>query len=620
MSGLVVLMSRDGSPVSTELLVGLTGAFSVRGPDGSDHAIRDWVGLAHQHFWTTPEEEGERQPLADPGGRFLLVFDGRLDNREDLVGELRSTAVGDAGASDAALVLAAYQRWGDDFCGHLVGPFAVVIADLECREILCARDPLGDRSIFFHLTDRRFVVASEESVLIAHPEIDSALDDTRLACFFALQVPDNGSTFFREVQELQPGELLQVGEESSRRRRFWQPSAEPSLFGRAEADLAEEFRGLLSQAVRCRLRAAEPPAVMLSGGLDSSSVAAVGAAAIEQDHLDWQLRAISWVFDEIPECDERSFIDPVVDRWHLEKWQVLGDDALPLSHQEGLCLDPGTPEDNPYRELKRRVFSQAAEVGSRVVLNCAMADALYTGGDSWLQDLARSDSPIKAAEEFLAEVARHGPRRAMRGTPALRWAASVKRRVTPRGQSMLSWLTPEAADLVAAVTSPRFAALEGLRRGQLEAVAGWRAARSYSLENRYGARQGIELRDPYRDLRLVEFMLRLPAHQLYRHGRHKHIARQAMTGWVPEPILARTGSTLLTPLFARGLRSENRALAVDLLRSPRALWRPHLRPGWLESALQESLGPAADVVLWSCLSLELWRRRWGSTASPGVLQ
>jgi len=304
-------------------------------------------------------------------------------------------------------------------------------------------------------------------------------------------------------------------------------------------------------------------------------------------------------------------MDAVVERWNLEALRVNCDDAVPLDDQHVLGCHPSTPEDNVYRELKRRVLLLAAGAGSHVVLNCASADALYTGGERWFEDLALSGQPLQAARELLVEVGRRGPVAALRRSGLLRWPARVKRALSLQHSDELPWLTPEARRRVREVSEPRFETPRGLRSNQLEAAAGVRAARSFSLENAYACREGVELRDPYRDLRLVEFMLRLPAHHLYRHGRYKHVARQALTGWLTDPILQRTEPTLLTPLFEEGLRGRNRQIVEELLRSEEALWSCYVDRSWVNRSLREAISPALDVVLWHCVSFELWRRRSG---------
>lgn len=597
----------------------MSGFLSSRGPDGRDRQIQEWVALAHQHFWTTPEAVGERQPLRDPLTDVHLVFDGRLDNREDLVAEVGSELTEASEIpSDASLVLAAYRRWGPELCQHLIGPFALVIADLGRRQVLCARDPLGDRSLFYNLTNDRLLVASEEGALLAHPEIGDELDRDRLACFFALRIPADGSTFFRQVRELPPGERLRVRQGSVQRESFWDPSSALRLARRAEADLAEEYRWLLQQAVKCRLRASEPPAVMMSGGLDSTSVVALGAEELARSHPEWRLRTVSWIFDEHPSCDERSFMDPVIERFDLEALRIECDDAIPLSQRRETGLGASTPEDNVYRELKRRAYSTAAQAGSRVVLNCASADALYTGSDRWFGDLVSAGHPISACGELFAEVGRRGLRGALRNAGLLRWPA---RALHLQGEEGPLWLRPEVRRQVAEAWAPRFETPRTLRPQQLEAVAGMRAARGISLENAFAAREGVEVRDPYRDLRVVEFMLQLPAHFLYRRGRYKPIARRAMQDRLPESILGRTEPTLLTPLFDQGLRREHLGAVKDLLGSEDAVWPQFVERRWVEDSLRGSISPALDVVLWHCVSFQLWlrRRREGSTANSGTL-
>lgn len=310
-----------------------------------------------------------------------------------------------------------------------------------------------------------------------------------------------------------------------------------------------------------------------------------------------------------------------MERWNLEALRVNGDDAVPLTHQKVLGCNPSIPENNVYRELKRRVYSLAAEAGSRVVLNCASADALYTGGERWFEDLVLAGHPMQSTRELLVEVRRRGLREALRRAGLLRWPARAKRALFLHPADELPWLTPDARRRVIAVSAPRFEMPRGMRSNQLEAVAGVRAARGFSLGNAYASREGVELRDPYRDLRLVEFMLRLPAHQLYRHGRYKHVARRALSGWLTDSILQRTEPTLLTPLFEEGLRGENRQVAEEFLGRHDALWPCYAEPCWVNRSLRESISPALDVVLWRCVSFELWRCRqgWRSTATSETL-
>jgi asparagine synthase (glutamine-hydrolysing) len=124
----------------------------------------------------------------------------------------------------------------------------------------------------------------------------------------------------------------------------------------------------------------------------------------------------------------------------------------------------------------------------------------------------------------------------------------------------------------------------------------------------HASRCGVELRHPYRDRRLVEFMLAIPASQLYRQGRYKPILRTAMQGILPEPIRLRSEPTVLTPLFIRGLADKERTTVKDLLYGPNRLWPRYVRAEWLaQTRPGQRRSEAEELVLWLCLCCELWR-------------
>lgn len=596
MSAFAAIFRRDRGPVSERLLRTLAGPLAHRGPDGLDLVVESSFGLAHQHTWFTPEEVGERQPVRVDDR--VLVFDGRIDNRPELSAKLDLGAP-DRPSSDAELALAAHAAWGDAFCRRLIGPFALVLVDLRAGRALLARDALGDRTLFYADLGTELVIGSEEASLLAHPAVSSDLDETRLLHYFALEVPGDGSTFFRGVTEIEPGTLACVDQDSFTTESFWSPPATGSAATGDGAEFAERYLELLTLAVASRQRSPGPTAIMMSGGLDSTSLAALASESADRVGAG-RPRSISWVFDARTECDERAFIRPVVERCGLEGHEFPGDRLGPLPDGRDLCLNPGGPEENPYRRLKLRAYSEAVRAGSTALLNGGSADALYTGYQRWFVDLIRAGRPLTAARELVIDLGRSGV-----GTGLRRAGVGRLRRAFERRRPCPRWLTPWARDRLARQAPP---ASHGTAR--LRAAAGPRAARGISAEVPYAARCGVDLRHPYRDLRLVEFMLSLPAYELYRHGRLKEIARRALAGLLPEAVLTRSTPTLLTPLFDQALRGANRDGWVRLLHRDGAAWPRFVRPDWIEAALARSTGPAGDAALWNCLSFELWRLRF----------
>jgi len=607
MSSVVLLWRRDGAPAETRAASSMDACLVHRGPDGQTTRTDGSLVIACRHFRTTPEEIDECQPVGDE--RRLLAFDGRLDNRDELLDALDRDDPASRKVSDADLILEAFDRWGEGCFERLIGPFAVAVWDGRKKNVVLARDPLGDRTLFFRLDRQRLLVASEEQALLAHPEVSRRLNEDRIACHFAIQVPDDGSTFFAEISELRPGHMLSVGMAGHRERRFTRLKPEPGIDRLSDADCAEQFLELLTTAVRSRMRSTTPPAVMMSGGIDSTSIAAI--AAREPDGADpaQRVRAVSWVFDELDQCDEREFIHLVLADAGIEGLESRGDDAWPLRDLEHLAPNPGSPECNPYRELKRGVYRLAARSGSRVVFNGASADLMYSGAGVWFADLLREGRITEAARSLAVDVRKRGLIGALRKAGAGAIVRPFRTSCANPGKTM-PWLTANARMRLASAM-PRPVVDDVCRRPQqVESMAGARAARGVSFEIFDAACAGIDLRHPYRDRRLVEFMLAVPAHQLYRRGRFKHLARVAAKNLLPEEIPARDQPTLLTPLFNRGVRDRGTETVQAILKESNAHWPCYVDRGWLSDVLQNGpRRPIDDVIVWHCLGFEHWMRR-----------
>jgi asparagine synthase (glutamine-hydrolysing) len=577
-------------------------ALSHRGPDGLEILILDSVGFGVQNFVAVPEEVGREQPLSDPSRSVLIAFDGRLDNRQELLGPTEKAL--EHPVSDAQLVLAAYLRQGTNCFRRLLGPFALVLFDSRTRRIFCARDAMGDRTLFYHSTPELLLLGSEEGAILQHPEVSSELNRGHLARFFALRPPVGGSNFFRGISELEPGCLLEVGEEATRIERFWSPEEVRTVRFRRDEEYAEAFREQLGRAVRTRLRSVEPVAVMMSGGLDSTSLAALAQRADPAAPIF----CVSWVFDEAITCDERPFIESIVERLGLASLQFVGDSYWPLFDQRSFTANRNTPEENPYRGLKQEAYRKAAEAGCRVILNGGSADVLYTGSRGWLNDLLRERRVVDAARGLAREAQRRGLRAVGRSLLALARGSDsgITRR---RASSPATWLTDSSRRLLVGEGD---LADDG---GNSDRALGWfrqhssRQARGVTVEIFHANREGVELRHPYRDRRLVEFMLGIPAHQLYQEGRHKPIARRAMRTLLPRVILERSAPTSLTPFFQTALRQSAASTVDRILFADDVSWQEHVRPEFIRGLLKSTeWRPIDGVVLWNCLSFELWRR------------
>lgn len=598
MSGLAAIFNRDGAAVDREHLIAMLAASPHRSLDGQHHWLDGPVALAHQHFWVTPEEVGEQQPLRHATG-LVLAFDGRLDNRDELLARLGITHDRSQPVSDATLALEAYCRWGCGCFGSLLGDFALVIWDPAARCLVLARDALGTRGLYYYLDGRCCLVASEIKQLLAHPAVPRRLDNTAVGCFLSGWWYDPEQTLYRRIRQCPPAHWLAITADKVRRDRYWRLRPGPAPRYPGDEAYVEHFGELLLEATRCRLRTRGPVAISLSGGLDSSSVAALAAQHLPRPQP--RLRSFSYVFDELSSCDERPYIQPLVARYGLLAQYIPADELWTL---RDLQQWPGTadwPVSDAYVWLPLSVMQAASQTGCRVLLNGHFGDALL-GRNSAADGTGR---PRGSLAGLLQST----------GTWWLRL-----RRLGLAGFHLLvsplhPGLTPKLARKVRLRHQPaqtrqhlrrkvigRGLALPDLTRG------GWSQGASvlHEFHNRYG----LEPAAPFWDRRLVEFVLRLPDHLLRRPGCSKWILRQAMRRHLPTMVRERADKTSFYPLFLRGM-SREAATVRRLLTNSQIVKRELVREEWLRAELEAApRWTRQGYDLWLALSLELWLQRY----------
>lgn len=607
MSGLAAMVQLGATPIPRRAFAELVDRLCHRGPDGCE--IR-WLGraaLAHQHFWTTPEEVGEAQPLARVTAELYLSFDGRLDNRDELLSRLGLQA--GAGLSDAALVLECYRRWGRECLARLLGPFALILYDGRRRALLCGRDALGDRSLFYARTAGAFLAASEEQALLGHPAVEEDLDEESLARFFACREPSPGHTFYSAIRELPAGYGLWLEDGQAELYRHWVPDWDRRLHFQRDDDYREHFRELLERSVRRRLRTAAPPAVLLSGGLDSTSVATLAARRLASAGRE-PLTAITWVFNELVSCDERAFARAVVEGNGLASIELPADGLWPRLGGAEAPAGDNSPTANPYRRLLDRAYQAAGEAGCRSLLTGWSGDHLWIGAERWLADLLREGRLAEAGREVFSELARGASLR--RGAGPVAELLRLRRPRRPRSTAeSFPWLTPWALSHLQATEE----AEADERCQRFAGIQVWNLV----AERAHAARTGTDPRHPYRDRELVEAMLAMPAHQLYRRGRTKHLLREALAAELPPEVQAsRSDRGRLDALFRRGIFERERGNLLRLLDRQDAVWRRYVDPRWVRRAVDRGCGTGdrngcggglEAVILWSCANAESWHRR-----------
>ena len=614
---MIAVFNRDGRPLTDESLEGLHRVGAHRAVDGHNVWSDGSVGMVHQHFQVWLNGREESQPLISRNGQFALICDVRLDERSELSDKL-GVDVSEP-RLDPHLVLRAYEKWGPECVEHLRGDFAFALWDKTNRSLFCARDALGVRDLAYFISEGLFVVASEVAEVLAHPEIVRRLNEGRLGEYLAGSWHEHHETFFEDVFYCPPAHCLLVSESSFRRWRYWDVDPERKIVHRRESDYAEEFYGLLTNAVRNRLSSAKPVAVSLSGGPDSAVLAALASGV----RPSTPIKSFSYVFDRFPSCDERQYIQAVVERCRLDATYINGDELWPLGDFDSWPTFPDFPGQDPYVRLPMAIADGAHSVDCRVILNGHFSDLLFHGGQYLAADLMSPGRSVEVASilaknwrsvAWKQDVLRNG---LWMRTP--RWIRSAVRRIrrSDRFAGVSAMLEPDFVSRTRLFD--RLQRTDGSASGsRADFLARWRhmsmsvlAQGAASARRLYNSR-GTELVDPYWDRCLVEYVMAVPAHILARPGISKYLLRQATVDVLPESVRGRRDKTSLYELFCEGLLHREREKVLDLLEQPGIVERGFVRKPWLSG--QVSAGSEWSDYghsLWRFLTAELWLRNHG---------
>jgi asparagine synthase (glutamine-hydrolysing) len=522
---------------------------------------REDVALGHRLLKITAEDELEAQHLVgesvkDGDTAFWMVADARLDNRAELGRWLGIRPRELAALADSAVLLRAWQRWGEKCLQRVVGSFAFAVWDARAQRFFLARDHAGDRPLYFAKTAEFFAFATTARAVRACPGISSELDEGTLVRDLIGLPPEYPRSRFREVQEIAPGHCLVAGRDGSGQistvhRRYWNIDAlRPVRFVRDE-EYVEAFREIFDEAVRCRLRTTGAVATELSAGLDSGAVASTAAGLMAGSGATLE------AYTAVP-CAGFSGTVPR---------GLIGDEGEFAAEVAGMYANVRHTRvdargSNMLRELARifplldlphaaalnsvwshRIYDCARASGAKVMLTGALGNFAfsYAGGEE-LHGLFRRGRWIAMVRRAwaLRRAGVSSGRDAVSQTVlgVLPW--ELRQRLDPliRGV-VVSWsaLQPEfAPDAVEQMRRHLF-----LRRGGLPHLM----ATAFQI-NQYGdynaaagAGWGIETRDPTGDKRVFEFCAAVPAEQFTADGRGRSLARRAMRGWLPLATLDR---------------------------------------------------------------------------------
>ncbi len=602
----------DGRPVDCKLLATFSETLKQQGPDGESCFVNGSVALLYRPFHTTIESRLEKQPYRSPLS-YVFTWDGRLDNRDELIIKLHNIT---DDLSDVAIVAAAFERWGTDCFQHLIGDWAVSIWKPLERELLFACDYMCIRHIFYYLKEDRISWSTDLTPLILLVGEKFHIDDDYIAGYFAND-PGAHLTPYREIHQVPPGQFVRIRNGMAQVERFWRFKPKSCISYKSDAEYEEHFGQLFRESVRRRLRSDSPILAELSGGLDSSSIVCMADDIIAKEgtltpHLD----TLSYYDNTEPNGDDSIYFPKIEEKrgrvgFHIDA-SKLGLAPAPLEYSDFAPL-PGHLGSGRQLEAERANVIRSGRY--RAVLSGIGGDEFMGGVPNPSAQLA--DLIVRLRISTLAKQLIAWSLVKKRPWPHLLWQALSHLAPPVLAQYMIKQAKVEAWIAKGFAKRTRLA----IRQLDVEEHFGlWLPTRrSYiggvlMMANKLAKTTAQrlapeEVRYPYLDQNLIQFLLSIPAIQLLRPGERRSLMRRALVGIVPEEILSRRTKQVgvRTPVVALGKNWETLQI---VFRSPLSSSLGYVDQIKVAEALQAAqAGQSVHTVrLLRTVSLEIWLR------------
>jgi asparagine synthase (glutamine-hydrolysing) len=496
-------------------------------------------------------------PLRTQSGH-LLAWNGRLDNRDDLLSHFAEGLSGDT--SDVALVMAAHLKWGDDFLSRIVGDFVLSLYDPRSRTLSLARDPFGTRTLYYSIDDERVVWSSTLEALIATTGIDPQVDDDYVAGYLALH-PEMSLSPYKNISAVVPGHVVGIRKGQVQSRRFWNLDPKHEIRYANDNDYEEQFRQLFREAVRCRLRSDGPVWAELSGGLDSSSIVCVADQIMDAGEASTpRLETVSYVDEHSTTFFDRTFIR-VIEEMRGKPGHHLQSEKHWVSFVSPEARFISKPHTGVCVEGTDKWLSREMQAANATVLLSGL------GGDQLLWSMREATPELTDLIYQRKPVALH--RRTTVWSDVLKqsyvrtlWQDAIVPMFAPSLRSIFQrqlkpapWLSREfvkTAQLKERLLLPPDPFGYRLPSGRRQATMVQFIISSIA-EGECWENASFNKTYPFLHRPLVEFLMSIPFEQKLRGDETRSLMRRALRNVLPPKVLNRKSKGIVGETFCRGL-------------------------------------------------------------------
>lgn len=614
-AALGAIVTRDGSPVALPDLQAFAGRARLPWPETPELIIGEGFGLLCVPAGTRAQPPSGLPRWRREPCRHEVVVDGTLDNRSELARRLGLPKGSDGPGSEARLIAAAYERWGQDFLPSLVGELAFLLWDRAERRLLAYRDSFGLRELFYSDTSRQFLIASQLQMVLDRPKL-SDLDEEYVAEFLSVQFFCGPMTPFRGAARLQAGHQMTITGTHVETRRYWDLEESP-LRQEAGHEPAERFLALFQEGIEACCRSTTGRVwAELSGGLDSSSIVCLAHEVLQREPARGaDFATLTFVWDDTPQSDERRWADPVVQKYGLVNHRLRGDDLF-FDDVHEASLYRNEPH---FGLLCHPMIKLEADL-----LHSAGVEVLLSGSRAESVVLADLTPPVHLADHLRSFRLRCFYRellRWQRGTHLplanlfLRFA--LQPLIWPHrsvgsaedAPALSPWLDRGFVRRAKLLSRVREARAGGRFRNAAQQLQYERLCRSEQMAHRGFSEWSCEVRYPFLYRPLVEYVLTVPWEQKVAPEEGKLLLRRALEGRLPELVRTRRGGGGPGPsmykAYARRWARIEPVVRSSLLVSMGFLDRAEFTRAAELVSFGMSRGYGAFL---SCLALELWLR------------
>jgi asparagine synthase (glutamine-hydrolysing) len=618
-------------PIDRDTLAAMAAAIRHRGPDDDGFYVDELggigVGLGFRRLSIIDLESGN-QPIANEDGSIQLVFNGEIYNFRELRRELEGRGHRFATEADTEVIVHLYEDDGPRCVERLNGMFAFALWDAKSQELLLARDRFGKKPLYYADLGETLLFGSELKALLQHPRCPDELDFGAFTRYLALEYVPTPHTIFEGVKKLPGGHLLRWRNGRASIQRYWDMSFNGEAETLTEDEYSEELTRLLHAAVRRRLMSDVPLGAFLSGGIDSSSVVAM----MVRDLPASSVKTFSIGFAD-QSFDESHHARRVAEHFGTDHHEdIFTADTL-------LDLLPTVTDflDEPFADasiLPTYLLSRFTRDSVTVALGGDGSDELLAGYPTFpAERVARLyRMPRLLHEDVLAPLADRLP------VSTANFSLDFKLKRFLRGARLPTelrhpvWLgsfTPDEQGTILGRTPPdpfaehRLAWNSAPSRRPLERLI-YLYAKTYLQDDilvkvdRASMACSLEVRAPFLDTELADFLGRVPPRFKLRRLETKHLLKRAMRDVLPPGIATRPKKGFGVPI-AEWLKRDLRGALLDELSTDRLRRQGIFEPTEVKRLVSQHLSGGADhrKPLWTLFVFQLWHRRWMEERSRG---